>query len=44
MKSNLVCRVVINTKEMKLPSNLIILNLSREPVNQIIEEVAPADN
>ena len=29
---------------MKLSSNLTLPNLAKEPVNQILEEVAPADN
>ena len=29
---------------MKLSSNLTLPNLIKEPVNQILEEVAPADN
>ena len=29
---------------MKLPSNLTLPNLIKEPVNQILEEVAPVDS
>ena len=36
--------VGVKAEQMKLSWNLILPNLIKEPINQIIEEVAPADN
>ena len=44
IKSNLTGRVDVKAEQMKLSSNLTLPNLIKEPVNQILEEVAPADN
>ena len=44
VKSNLTGRVGVKAEQMKLSSNLTLPNLIKEPVNQILEEVAPADN
>ena len=44
IKSNLTGKADVKTEQMKLPSNFNLPNLIKEPVNQILEEVAPADN
>ena len=44
IKSNLTGRVGVKAEQMKLSSNLTLPNLIKEPVNQILEEVATADN
>ena len=44
IKSNLTGRVGVKVEQMKLSSNLTLPNLIKEPVNQILEQVAPADN
>ena len=44
VKSNLTGRVGVKAEQMKLPSNLTLPNLIKEPVNQILEEVAPVDS
>ena len=44
IKSNLTGRVGVKAEQMKLSSNLTIPNLIKEPVNQILGEVAPANN
>ena len=44
IKSNLTRRVRVKGEQMKLSSNLTLPNLIKEPVNQILEQVAPADN
>ena len=44
IKPNLTGRVDVKAEQMKLSSNLTLPNLIKEPVNQILEEVAPADN
>ena len=44
IKSNLTGRVSVKGEQMKLSSNLTLPNLIKEPVNQILEQVAPADN
>ena len=44
IKSILTGRVGVKAKQMKLSSNLRIPSLIKERVNQILEEVAPADN
>ena len=44
VKSNLTGRVDVKAEQMKLSSNLTLPNLIKELVNQILEEVAPADN
>ena len=44
IKSNLTGRVGVKAEQMELPSNLTLPNLIKQPVNQILEEVAPADN
>ena len=44
VKSNLTGRVGVKAEQMKLSSNLTLPNLIKEPVNQILEEVATADN
>ena len=44
IKSNLTGRAGVKAEQMKLSSNLTLPNLIKEPVNQILEEVAPADN
>ena len=44
VKSNLTGRVGVKAEQMKLSSNLTLPNLIKEPVSQILEEVAPADN
>ena len=44
IKSNLTGRVSVKGEQMKLSSNLTLPILIKEPVNQILEQVAPADN
>ena len=44
IKSNLTGRVGVKAEQMKLSSNLTIPNLIKEPGNQILGEVAPANN
>ena len=44
IKSNRTGRVSVKAEQVKLSWNLILPNLIKEPVNQIIEEAAPADN
>ena len=44
IKSNLTRRVRVKGEQMKLSLNLTLPNLIKEPVNQILEQVAPADN
>ena len=44
IKSNLTGRVRVKAEQMKLSSNLTLSNLIIEPVHQILEGVAPADN
>ena len=44
IKSSLTGRVGVKAEQIKLPSNLIISNLIKEPVTQILEKVAPAGN
>ena len=44
IKSNLTGRAGVKAEQMKLSSNLTLPNLIKEPVNPILEEVAPADN
>ena len=44
IKSNLTGRAGVKAEQMKLSSNLTLPNLIKEPVNQILEEVATADN
>ena len=44
IKSNLTGKADVKAEQMKLPSNFNLPNLIKEPVNQILEEVAPADN
>ena len=44
IKSNLTGRVGVKVEQMKLSSNLTLPNLIKEPVNQILEEVAPVDS
>ena len=41
---NLTGKVGVKAEQMKLSSNLTIPNLIKEPVNQILEDVAPTDN
>ena len=44
IKSNLTGKAGLKAEQMNLPSNFNLPNLIKEPVNQILEEVAPADN
>ena len=44
VKSNFTGRVGVKAEQMKQSSNLTLPNLIKEPVNQILEEAAPADN
>ena len=44
IKSSLTGKVGVKAEQIKLPSNLTIPNLIKEPVTQILEKVAPAGN
>ena len=44
IKSNLTGKAGLKDEQMNLPSNFNLPNLIKEPVNQILGEVAPADN
>ena len=44
MKSNFTGRLGVKVEQVKLSSNFTIHNLIKEPINQILKEVAPADS